>query len=515
MRAASRWRVVLILAFLTGTAGIGFGAESVPPRLRVAADRFATAADVGAASYGRTDSRIETVAGPMNTTVLLLEDGEDVLCVIASDFHVNSLNLSRFLRARAAEALGLDASRILFFSSHNHSVPKFAEGEISAYTSYELSPDEWPELTLTPVGEAFVKTLKKRLLELPAALKPATVHWVQGEEGRITYNRKGRRADGSTYFMREEDREQVGADFNGDIDRQVPVIVFRGEDDAPIAALMQFTGHPVTSYHPERPVVFGDWPAVAADILGRRLGGNGPPVPVAFLQGCAGDVNSKEMFRGGVERATEFGKMLAESAIEVLGDLKPSRRDGMDYAVKTVGLPLALLPPVETLRAELDEMKEFIRRADAGSEDTLECVGLNFPRALSPEYRGRLVKLILPWNEWALQRHTAGEADSVPRTLDLPIYVLRLGDVGIVGMPCEPFLGIGRRMRNRSPFPLTIPCGYTNGSHGYITDGPNTGDREYMSAFHRYTKFRPPFAKPAGDVLADEAVEILEGFAKE
>jgi len=142
-------------------------------------------------------------------------------------------------------------------------------------------------------------------------------------------------------------------------------------------------------------------------------------------------------------------------------------------------------------------------------------VGLNFPRALSPEYRGRLVKLILPWNEWALQRHTAGEADSVPRTLDLPIYVLRLGDVGIVGMPCEPFLGIGRRMRNRSPFPLTIPCGYTNGSHGYITDGPNTGDREYMSAFHRYTKFRPPFAKPAGDVLADEAVEILEGFAKE
>ena len=48
-----------------------------------------------------------------------------------------------------------------------------------------------------------------------------------------------------------------------------------------------------------------------------------------------------------------------------------------------------------------------------------------------------------------------------------------------------------------------------NASHGYITDGANTGDREYMSAFYRYTKFRPPLEKPAGDVIADRAVEIL------
>jgi hypothetical protein len=34
-----------------------------------------------------------------------------------------------------------------------------------------------------------------------------------------------------------------------------------------IAALTQFTGHPVTAYHPERPVVFGEWPQVACDAL--------------------------------------------------------------------------------------------------------------------------------------------------------------------------------------------------------------------------------------------------------
>ena len=107
----------------------------------------------------------------------------------------------------------------------------------------------------------------------------------------------------------------------------------------------------------------------------------------------------------------------------------------------------------------------------------------------------------------------AGKADTVPRHLEVELYVLRLGDVGIVGMPFEPFQGIGRQMRAGSTLPLTIPCGYTNVSHGYLTDAPNTGDGEYMSAHYRYSRFRPPYQKPAGDVLAIQAIEILNRFA--
>ena len=94
----------------------------------------------------------------------------------------------------------------------------------------------------------------------------------------------------------------------------------------------------------------------------------------------------------------------------------------------------------------------------------------------------------------------------------MDLYVIRLGDVAIVGMPCEPFQGIGRLIRRDSPLPLAIPCGYVNYSHGYITDAPNTGDCEYTSAFYRYTRFRPPLARPAGDVLANKAVEVLKSF---
>jgi hypothetical protein len=290
--------------------------------------------------------------------------------------------------------------------------------------------------------------------------------------------------------------------------------VFKNGTGQVVAALVQFTGHPVTSYHPERPVVFGEWPQVASDLLAGHFEGEGT-VPVGFLQGCAGDVNSKEMFSGGVERATEFGRMLGQSYVDALAKLEPSRRDGLDFGLEKVNVPLAPLPAAEVLSAELKEMDDFIRRAKSGDEDTLSCVGLNFPRALTPAYRARLVELIRPWNQWALGLHEQGRAGSVAKHLKMEIAVIRIGDVGIVGMPCEPFQGIGRQIRRHCPLPVGIPCAYMNASHGYITDGPNTGDREYMSAFYRYTKFRPPLKRPAGDVIAERAVEVLSQFAKE
>jgi hypothetical protein len=163
---------------------------------------------------------------------------------------------------------------------------------------------------------------------------------------------------------------------------------------------------------------------------------------------------------------------------------------------------------------EIAEMTDFIRRAESGDENTLSCLGLNFPRSLSPAYRAALVKMVLPWSRRTLALHHQGKAGLAPKFVEMEIAVLRLGDVGIVGMPCEPFCGIGRLIKENSPLPLAIPCGYTNASFGYVTDAPNTGDREYMSSFYRYTQYLPPYRKPAGNVLAREAVKTLKQFAK-
>jgi len=494
-----------------------------PPDLRAAAATFRLlpGAEAGLATSSKTGTGVQRVVEPLETVVVLLESAGRRIVLITT--HLNSVlrpNVSREMRRIAAAAAGTQPEQVCVFSSHNHSELLLAANGVVAY---ELGEGEPPPVEWLPVGERFAAELQAAAAGLPERLVPVTVHHAIATEDRITYNRKGRRADGSTYFMREEDRLLVGTDFRGDIDTQAPLVVLEDEAGRAVAALVQFTGHPVTSYHPERPVVHGDWPQTACRVVGEALarrdaGRGGPaahePVPVGFLQGCAGDVNSKGMLAdNGVARAEEFGRMLGERLAAVIPELVPSARGGCDLAVTRVGVPLGPLPPRAEIVAELAEIDDFMRRAAAGEADTLFCAGLNFPRALSPAYRGKLVEAIRPWYVWALEQHATGRAADLPRALDVEVVSIRLGDVGIIGLPCEPLVGIGRLARRECKLPLVIPCGYTNVSHGYIPDAPNVGDREYMSSFHRYARGRPPFARPAGDVMALRGVEALHRMA--
>ena len=477
-------------------------------KLEVAAIRFGTMADVGDTGSSRVGAKIGEVASPLKTTVMLFKDGATQVCVVAWDIGGSN----EYTKDIVTRRLGIPRDNVLVFSSHNHSGAPTGAGDPPPYF-YSIPYEAPKKRKLTGFGKRLFAQVDDALKKLPSMLEPVTVWHAEGSEGRITYCRKGRRAAGSTFFMREEDRVLYGKDFNGDIDRQAPVVVFKNDSGRPVAGLVQFTGHPVTSYHPEKPVVHGDWPQVATDIVGQELaGGSGEPVPVGFLQGCAGDVNSKEMFVGGVERATEFGELLGGSYVRALSDLTESDRPGMNFMMSPAHVPCGDLPSEAELRAEIAEMQDFIKRADANDENTINCVGLNFPHALTPKYRGALIKAVLPWSEWALDLRVTGRTDTAMKAVNMPVHVMRLGDVGILGLTCEPFQGIGRRFRELSPLPLSIPCGYTNGSHGYVTDSANTGDREYMSAFYRYTKFRPQFAKPAGNVLADSGVKAIKSF---
>ena len=490
-------------------------AEAVQkPRLRAASLEFSITPGAGGATVGKTGALVQKVAGPLKTTVTLLEDGERRLCLVTA--HLNSpksVNVSPVFRRAVADELNLPLSNVLLMVSHNHTDLKMASNDMEAYSSLSIPPDKLPEPQWLPPGREMLEQLRIQAKRLPALLQPVTVWWAEGSEGRISYNRKGRRADGTSYLMREEDRDLMGVDFNGDIDRQAPIVVLKNEQGEPVTALLQFTSHPCSCYHPEKPIVFGDWPQVACDLVAAHLSPS-KPMAVSFMQGCAGDVNSKGMFRGDVELSKKYGRMLADSYIKALDKLQPSGHDGLDFVVEKVQIPLAPLPSEATLKAEIAEMEDFMRRAFAGDENTLLCAGQNFPRELTPAYRGKLIETVLPWSRWALDLRQTGKADTVLKHLDVEIQVLRIGDVGIVGMPFEPFQGIGRQIRAGSKLPLTIPCGYTNISYGYLTDGPNTGDGEYQSAHYRYSKFRPPYQKPAGDVLATKAVEVLNRLAK-
>ena len=78
-------------------------------------------------------------------------------------------------------------------------------------------------------------------------------------------------------------------------------------------------------------------------------------------------------------------------------------------------------------------------------------------------------------------------------------------------MPCEPFVDIGRAVKKRSPFRMTVFTCLTNGSEGYIPSTRAHSDGGYEALSSR-------FAAPTGDMLVDAQVgqlAALKGDSKE
>ncbi|MBL9215148.1 MAG: hypothetical protein JNG83_06700 [Opitutaceae bacterium] len=479
------------------------------PTLRAAAATFAVTPPVGAESgASRTSQKILEVIGDLKTTLVLFEDGATRMCFVTSSFGVNEPTLNAAIRGLVAKEIGLTPEQVVAGSSHNHTVPLVQVRNPANWGRPGVPPNREDANDL---GWEFMDKLAQTARGLKGRTVPVTIEWGKAKEERVTYNRRGRRPDGSPYFIREEDRVLLDPSYIGTIDPDAVVVVLRGTNGAPVGALAFFTGHPVTGYNPEKMVSFGQWSQHACEMLSAHLGG----VPVAFLQGCCGDINSKYLLTGTIEQAKELGGYLGESFIAATKTLKRSERSGLDFTRADVVIPQAALPPLDALERDLASIDDFIRRGRAGDEDTLQCVGMNFPRALTPVYRAKLVEMVRPWYVWAVDQRKTGEADKLKRGHPLGIVVARFGDVGYVGMPFEPFVRIGLRIKRDTPLPIVLPSGYTDGSNGYIPDATACDDREYMGGFFRYLPQRLPYTAPGGEAVAEVSVPILTRFAAE
>lgn len=482
--------------------------------LYAAAETFAVTPASGRVAQNLLHTKVGQVFTPLKTTVTLIRDDQTTVWLVTTHFMIEQGCVSNLFRNRVAEELGISPQQVLVFSSHNHSDVVL----ITEPTKYGIPNPEAAasESILTKEGQAFLRNLLMTVRRIRKRCVPVRVAWNVGHERRITYNRKGRRADGSTYLMREDDRIRLGKDFNGDIDDDAPVIAFVGEDDKPVCFLVQFAGHPATDYHPEFPIVHGDFPQVACDDLSEAFGG----VPVAFLQGCAGDLQSRGLLapKQPEEKNADmvrYGHWLGDTYIRTAKRLQYGVADDVAFVWERVRLPFRRPPSAKFLRGQIAEMDDFIRRCAEGDETALTCVGLNAARTMSPRYRSALIEPCRRWAQWALSFHTEGRLASAPRFVELDVAAIRFGDVGLVGLPCEPLLGIGRLIKKNARLPLAVPCGYMNDqSVGYVPDRANNGDMDYQSSFYRYTTSMLPYQDSAGDLLARAGCRMLRGITR-
>jgi len=94
----------------------------------------------------------------------------------------------------------------------------------------------------------------------------------------------------------------------------------------------------------------------------------------------------------------------------------------------------------------------------------------------------------------------------MPEAETVPIHAMRIGDLGIVGLPGEVFTEIGLDIKGRSPFGQTMIVGLGNGSVGYVATDKALDEGSYETRLCRHV--RSP--KGTGTRWADTSVGLLE-----
>ena len=95
----------------------------------------------------------------------------------------------------------------------------------------------------------------------------------------------------------------------------------------------------------------------------------------------------------------------------------------------------------------------------------------------------------LPWKAMMLTTVVAEaqrmlRLENAPDTFPMNLLGLAIGPVAFVGIPGEPFTGIGRAIKDTEGFELICPCALTNGSEGYfpMQDAYDEGGYEARSS---------------------------------
>ncbi len=272
-----------------------------------------------------------------------------------------------------------------------------------------------------------------------------------------------------------------------EIDPPLQVVGFVG-DAGLVAALASYPCHPVVLDASNR-LISADYPGV----LRATVEAAHPGAVCLFATGCAGDVNdghpaeasytSKASDSRTFAAVERIGARLGDAAVRALAAATPLDPDAVAVATTPITLDLDMLDPAQVAE-DCDGW-----RATAGSVDPAQ----------------RAVYDI--WADWADDWLAATDHETVWNSR---VGVVTIGDLRLVTLPCEPFLGIADGIRRR--LGRAVVVGYTDGVAGYVptADEYQYGGYEVVDS-HRYYGMPAPFARGSAERLVEAAVGVAGG----
>jgi hypothetical protein len=413
---------------------------------------------------------------------LVLDDGQKRLAFAICDSCAIPLKVVEDAKGLITRATSIPPENVLIAATHSHSAA-------CAVGVFQSEPDpDYLQFLSNRIADGVTRAVNN--------LEPARVGWGVVEEPEQLFNRRWRMKPGSIPpdpFGATSDQVQMNPQAGsphlvepaGPIDPALSILWVEAPGNRDLALLANYGLHYVGGVGPGH--VSADYFGYFAREIERLLESESqdPPFVAMMSNGTSGDVNNIN-FRAPGPRHDPYEKMqlvaseLAVSAAEIQAKTMPRDKAKLDARMATIELK------VRKPSAEEIDRAETILAAAGGIEGPL--------RTLEQIYARETVLL-------------SRFLESVP----VSIQALRIGELGIVAIPCEVFAEIGLEIKKRSPFKPTFVIELANGYNGYLP----TRAQHALGGYETWRARSSYLEVDAAEKITAKALELLEAVRGE
>lgn len=413
----------------------------------------------------------EGVLDELEINALALACGDTkVLLMTLDSCSIDTPEAKIFARS-ISDATGVPVEAIFMHATHTHTAPDM---------------DFQSE---NPLVVEYTQFLQRRFVDTAtfalADLKPAKMGWALSKASNISFVRRFRMKDGKVRTNPGVGNPDILHPI-GDVDERVNVVRFDREG-AETIVLCNFGCHPdVVGGN----LISGDWPAFYRRRLEKALDN----VKTLFFNGAQGDVNHvnvnakdgdfNDTFHDfddvdrGYGHARHMGNVVAAAVMQVYDKVNYRDVDTIRFAQKISDLPSNMPKPEDMPLAH-----KYNDLHNAGKDSEIPFQGMELTTVVAEA--GRMVRL-----------------EHGPETFPMLLSAVAIGPVAMLGIPGEPFNGVGLGIKKAEGWEVVMPCCLTNGSQGYfpMQDSYDEGGYEARSSQYK--------AGTAEQIIAD-GVQLL------
>ncbi|MBE6933806.1 MAG: hypothetical protein E7462_01960 [Ruminococcaceae bacterium] len=343
-------------------------------------------------------------------------------------------------------ATGLTPDQIFIHSTHTHTGPSVSLEGVAGLVDGEAPSEEvalYSKQLCSKFADAAVMAL--------ADLKPAKMGWAVSKAPNIAFVRRFRMKDGKVRTNPGVGNPDILHPI-GDVDERVNVLRFDREG-AETIVLANFGDHPDVV---GGDLISGDWPTLYRHRLEKCLDN----VKTLFFNGAQGDVNHvnvnakhgdlNDMFHDfddvarGYGHARHMGNVVAGAVLQVYDKVNYVDVDSIRSKLYTVSIPSNMPKPEDMPLA-----RKYNELHLAGRDDEIPFEAMELTTVVAEA--GRMVLL-----------------ENGPEAFDMKLTGVAIGSVALLGIPGEPFNGVGLGLKQAEGWDMVLPCCLTNGSQGYF-----------------------------------------------